>query len=222
MPYSRRRLAAGALLLSVLGSAAGVGIAGAVANQASPRTPADVHVLLGREQALTTTLAHFPGVGAGPAMVRWEASYRAQVAAQSTAVATVNQDLAASVSPPPSTSAEAKYKASAVTLPYALLVKDPSALKGRVVTYRAQVFQYDSLTGTSHFLAHVTDSGYGIWTNLIFADVNPTVAAHACDSSIIQLWGTVVGPYTYPTTLNGTNTVPEIRIEYLNVLSAPC
>ena len=117
---------------------------------------------------------------------------------------------------------EAGYKKSAAAIPYNQLVKDPVSLAGRVVTYEAQVFQYDSATTTSHFIASVTDEGYGFWTDHIWTDVDASAAQNVCNNTVIQLWGDVVGPYTYMTTTNGSATIPEINIKYISVVSGGC
>jgi hypothetical protein len=117
---------------------------------------------------------------------------------------------------------EAGYKASASSMSYDQLIKDPASLAGTVVTYQAQVFQYDTNTTTSHFIASVTNDGYGFWTDNIWADVDPAVAANVCTNSVIQFWGSVVGPYTYTTTSNGQLTIPEIDIQYITVISGGC
>lgn len=116
----------------------------------------------------------------------------------------------------------AGYKASAAAIPYNQLIKDPAALAGHVVTYKAQVFQYDTATGTSNFIASVTNEGYGIWTDNIWADVDPSIAQNVCNNTVIRFWGSVVGPYTYTTTSNGSLTIPEINIKYISVVSGAC
>jgi hypothetical protein len=117
---------------------------------------------------------------------------------------------------------EAGYEASAASMSYDQLVKDPASLAGTIVTYQAQVFQYDTNTGKANFIASVTNDGYGIWSDNIWADVDPSAAANVCDNTIIQFWGPVVGPYTYTTSLGGSLTIPEINIMYLTVLSGGC
>src|SRR5438128_473816 len=66
-------------------------------------------------------------------------------------------------SPTPSASpiTEAAYKASAKTIPYVQLEKDPASLRGTVVTYKGQVVQYDSATTTSNLRINVTPDGFG-------------------------------------------------------------
>jgi hypothetical protein len=117
---------------------------------------------------------------------------------------------------------EAGYKQSAESIPYNLLSKDPASLAGTPVTYEGQVFQYDSATGTSNFIVSVTNDGYGIWSDNIWADVDPSIAQNVCTDTIIRFWGDVVGPYTYTTTMNGELTIPEVKIRYVDVVSNSC
>lgn len=114
------------------------------------------------------------------------------------------------------------YENSAEAMSYPLLTKDPAALGGRVITLKAQVFQYDSVTTTAHFLANVSEDQYGVWSGIVWFDVNPAVAAHVCQNSVIQIWGPIIGAHTYITTSEGTNTVPEVRARYITVLSGGC
>jgi len=113
------------------------------------------------------------------------------------------------------------YKASAASIPYNQLNKDPGALKGRTVTYPGQVFQYDTATTTSHFILSVTDAGYGYWTDHIWVDVDPSIAQNVFKGTVVRVWGDVVGPYTYTTTSNGQITIPEVKVLFLDVVSQP-
>ena len=113
------------------------------------------------------------------------------------------------------------YKASAAAIPYNQLIKDPTSLAGRVVTYTGQVFQYDSNTTTSHLIVAITDGGYGFWSDTIWIDLDPATGQNVFNKTVIRFWGTVVGPYTYTTTSNGSITIPEVQLRYLDVVSQP-
>jgi hypothetical protein len=113
------------------------------------------------------------------------------------------------------------FKASAASIPYNQLIKDPASMAGRVVTYRGRVFQYDSATTTSHLIVSVTDGGYGYWTDNVWIDLDPTIGQSVFNKTVIQFWGTVVGPYTYTTTSNGSLTIPEVKLQYLDVVAQP-
>lgn len=116
------------------------------------------------------------------------------------------------------TLSEAAYKASVQNVSYPQLVKDPAALKGVIVHFQAQVFQYDSRTTTSHMIAAVTNSGYGFWSDNVWLDLSPSIAASITQKDVVEFWGTVVGPYTYQTSIGGSNTIPEINAAYMNLL----
>ena len=113
------------------------------------------------------------------------------------------------------------YKASAASIPYNQLVKDPTSMAGRVVTYTGQVFQYDSNTTTSHLIVSITDNGYGYWGDNIWIDLDPATGQSVFNKTVIRFWGTVVGPYSYTTTNNGNLTIPEVKLRYLDVVSQP-
>lgn len=63
------------------------------------KTSTDVTRLVHQEEALTATLKAFPGTKASTARTRWEAIYRARLAAQSTAAAAVTKDLTRTSAP---------------------------------------------------------------------------------------------------------------------------
>ena len=116
----------------------------------------------------------------------------------------------------------AAYKASAASIPYNQLNKDPDALKGRIVTYSAQVFQYDTGTGKSNMIVSVTDDGYGYCSDNMWLDVDPAMTGPVCKGTIIRFWGAVVGAYTYETTNNGHLTIPEVNVRYIDVTDKGC
>ena len=123
-------------------------------------------------------------------------------------------------SPTPSASpiTEAAYKASAKTIPYVQLEKDPASLRGTVVTYKGQVVQYDSATTTSNLRINVTPDGFGGYNDTIWLDVDPAQTTKVFRSTVIQFWGDVVGPYTYTSTANSQITIPEINAKYIQVV----
>ena len=200
--------------------AAGAGSAlGAVV--ASPRTTKDIASLSARENAVVKLLKQYPGPGR--ALAGWREALKIAEAGQTSAEAQLSRDFAASPVLPPQPAGEQVYKKSAKHVAFAVLNKDPGAYKGVVITYQLTVYQYDSNTGKSAFLATVNaaNAAYSL-DDLVFIDVNPASASHVCDNTVVQIWGPVVGAYSYTTTLGGSNTVPEIRTKYIQVLSAAC
>ncbi len=120
--------------------------------------------------------------------------------------------------PSPTPISPAAYKASAKSIPYVQLEKDPASLAGTVVTYTGQVVQYDSATTTSHLRINVTPDGFGGYNDTIWLDVDPTQTTNVFRNTVIQFWGEIVGPYTYTTVSNGQITIPEIDATYVQVV----
>ena len=138
-----------------------------------------------------------------------------------TAPATADPTVVPTVTPAPIDIPQ--LKADAITMTYPKLSKDPDALAATDITGQAQVFQYDSVTTTSHFLGDVTSQGYGYWSDHVWFDVDdPTLTAHVCKDTVIKYWGQVVGPYSYTNVQGGQSTVPEVLVEALNVVSGGC
>lgn len=119
--------------------------------------------------------------------------------------------------PSPSPTSEAQYKASAKSIPYVQLEKDPASLAGTVVTYTGQVVQYDSATTTSHLRINVTANSFG-YTDTIWLDVDPAQTTTVFRNTVIQFWGEVVGPYTYTSVSGGQITIPEVNAKYIQVV----
>ncbi|HKC20406.1 MAG TPA: hypothetical protein VKE27_12345, partial [Candidatus Dormibacteraeota bacterium] len=117
--------------------------------------------------------------------------------------------------PSPSPINEADYKASAKSIPYVQLEKDPASLAGTVVTYKGQVVQYDSATTTSHLRVNVTPDGFGGYTDTIWLDVDPKQTGNVFRDTVIEFWGDVIGPYTYTTVTGGQITIPEVKARYV-------
>lgn len=133
--------------------------------------------------------------------------------AANAATATPN---AATPKPTPTPIDPAQYKASCQSIPYVQLKKDPDSMHGTHITYVGQITQYDSNTGLSHMRVYVTDEGYGFWTDDILVDVPTNLTQNSfVEKDKIQIWGEVIGAYTYTTQMNGQRTIPEISAKYI-------
>jgi hypothetical protein len=120
--------------------------------------------------------------------------------------------------PSPTPISPAAYKASAKSIPYVQLEKDPASLAGTVVTYTGQVVQYDTATTTSNLRINVTPDGFGGYNDTIWLDVDPTQTTNVFRNTVIQFWGEVVGPYTYTSVSGGQITIPEVDAKYVQVV----
>lgn len=67
-------------------------------------------------------------------------------------------------------------------------------------------------------LISVTDKGYGFWTDNIALLLDPELGAEADEEDLVQVWGTVVGAFSYETAIGGTNTIPQVLAQYLTVM----
>lgn len=115
------------------------------------------------------------------------------------------------------TLSEARFKSTAQSIPYEQLKKDPDGIIGTVVTYKGEIFQYDSRTTTASMIISVTNKGYGIWSDEIHLLLDPSLGANADENDLIQIWGTITGSFSYDTAMGGTNTIPQILVRYLTV-----
>lgn len=117
------------------------------------------------------------------------------------------------------TVSEAAYKASAQAVGYDELVKDPDALAGTVVHFKAQVFQFDTNTGPNSMLVSVTNQGYGFWSdNVLVSFLDTSIADNIDNEDVIEFWGEVVGAESYETAIGGSNTVPSVLARYMTLI----
>ncbi len=107
----------------------------------------------------------------------------------------------------------ANYIASAQTIPFKQLEKNPDRYAGERVAYRGQVFQIDEDLGETVILLSVTDEGYGFWTDEIW--VNYAGTTPAVEDDMITVYGTIDGSRSYDTRMGGTNDVPEMTAKYV-------
>jgi len=121
--------------------------------------------------------------------------------------------------PPPPTPAQ--YEASCTNSPAYGALSSPNAAQGTCVNYQAQVFQYDSNTGSTEMLVDVTNDGYGFWSNVVELQLPPSaVAQNFIENDVIQFWGITTGTDTYTTKIGGTDTVPVVDVKYATLVTA--
>jgi hypothetical protein len=114
----------------------------------------------------------------------------------------------------------AQYEAACPSPTYGAL-SSPNAQQGMCVTYQAQIFQYDSNTGTTTMLVDVSNDGYGDWSDLVQLILPQSVVAqNFIENDVIQFWGPTTTPDTYTTENNGTNTIPAVDVKYATLITA--
>ena len=110
----------------------------------------------------------------------------------------------------------AQYKASCPAgPPFANLNKDPNSFKGTLVHYRGQVAQAMVSGGETDLRVSITNDGYGFWTDTIYVVLQGTTPA--VENSIVDIYGTVAGSYTYTSEANYKITLPEVDARYVDV-----
>lgn len=110
-----------------------------------------------------------------------------------------------------------QYKASCPAgPPFANLNKNPDSFKGTKVRYRGKVVQALESAGTTELRVDITNSGYGFWTDTIYVTMSGTTPA--VTDSIVDVYGTVGGSYTYTSQANYKITLPLINAQYVDVV----
>lgn len=97
----------------------------------------------------------------------------------------------------------------------ALIIKDPTANKGRIFKVWGEISQFDSATGTDAFRAYVSNVRQSYWAiygeNVIMVGEASTLADFVKDDVFIAIVE-VGDPQTYDNVMGGGNTVPTFII----------
>lgn len=115
----------------------------------------------------------------------------------------------------------AQYEAACTAAPAYGQLTSPNAQTGLCVTFEAQVFQYDSRTGTTEMLVDVTNDGFGLWTDAVELKLPQSVVSqNFIQNDVLRFWGTTAAADTYQTASGGSNTVPVVDVKYATLVSA--
>ncbi len=109
------------------------------------------------------------------------------------------------------------YKASCPPgPPYSVLKKNPEAYKGTRCHYRGKVVQAMESMGTTMLRVDITHKGYGFWDDTIYVTLGGSTPA--VEDSMVVVYGTIAGSYTYQSIAGWTITLPWIMAEYVDVV----
>jgi hypothetical protein len=102
-----------------------------------------------------------------------------------------------------------------------VISKDPDAHVGRKIVLHGHVTQFDSNTGSDAFRADTAGSKHSEWYDY---DVNTVVMAENAASlsdvvvdDLVTMHAEIVGSLTYDTTMGGSMTVPQVRVNLIDV-----
>ena len=112
------------------------------------------------------------------------------------------------------------------------VLKNPDGLEGECFVLHARIVQFDSATGPCSFHADIARNYSADWWDYdnrsTFGYANNEIASSLiinCPQldnidvdDYVKVWATVLGSYTYETTLGGSNTVPSFRIEKVDLI----
>ena len=104
---------------------------------------------------------------------------------------------------------------------FALLAKNPDSYIGRKVTVYGVVTQADAATGNKQFLARTAAEPMGASYNYdltaLVTTQDPSLIANVVEDDFVTMHVEVEGSYTYDTKIGGSNTVPEFKVNIINV-----
>ena len=86
---------------------------------------------------------------------------------------------------------------------------------GEYIFYRGKIVQVMERSGLKAYLrVNVTEDEYGSWDDTIFVNYE---GPRVLEEDIINLWGKVLGRYTYKAVLGNQITIPEISVLILEI-----
>ena len=105
---------------------------------------------------------------------------------------------------------------------WALVAKDPSAHVGEKYVIYGRVFQFDSATGTSRFLANTgaqqEEYAFSYDTTTMVSATDPAKLADVVEDDIVKMHVRVTGPYSYSTRIGNGNTVTAVQVNNIEVI----
>ncbi|WP_233899187.1 PASTA domain-containing protein [Pseudonocardia dioxanivorans] len=127
--------------------------------------------------------------------------------------------------PVPTTVKPPPLPAKAITArEWALIARSPDAHIGEAVIVYGQVTQFDSATGPAGFranvdgVAHKVSYGYADYdTNTILVADTAATLGDLVNKDLFKAEVTVLGSYTYETTMGGSTTVPKLAVQKVTV-----
>jgi hypothetical protein len=105
------------------------------------------------------------------------------------------------------------FEASAETVPYNQLEKDPERYAGKKVKFTGQIFQIQQDYGSTVILLAVTNEGYDIWDDNVWVDYSGEIKG--AEDDIITVYARVTGEKSYKTQIGGETYVPQVRAKYI-------
>lgn len=111
-----------------------------------------------------------------------------------------------------------QYKASCpLGPPYNVLSKNPDNYKGMRCQYKGKVAQAMESMGMTTLRVDITHKGYGIWDDTIYVTLGGSTPA--VEDSIVVVYGTIAGSYTYESIAGWNITLPWVIAKYVDVVS---
>jgi len=111
--------------------------------------------------------------------------------------------------------AKQAFIASAKTIPYNQLSKDPERYDGEHVCYRGQIFQIqeEGDLGGIMLLAVTHDSVIDFWSDNIWVDYDHSI--RSAEDDVITVCGTITSTKSYKTQIGGETYVPRMHARYV-------
>lgn len=113
---------------------------------------------------------------------------------------------------------EATFKAQCKGVEFRVLDKNPESLKGTKYCTTGKVIQIMEGATETNFRMDVTQGEYGYWDDTIYASHMGKMPG-IYEDSIINIWGEVMGSYTYESVAGYSITLPLVYVRFYEVVT---
>lgn len=111
------------------------------------------------------------------------------------------------------------YKAQCQNIAYSELARTPDAYKGQYVKFTGKIIQVQESGNSATYRINVTQDEYGFWDDTVITTFDLSNSqSRFLEDDIVAFYGLYEGLYTYTSILGASITVPNITIEYMDLI----
>ena len=107
------------------------------------------------------------------------------------------------------------FKKSCENVKYGDLLRDPDEYLMKPIHVKGKIVQWIS---NEQFHFNITKGSYNYWDDRAWLVLNYPPEENIIEDDIVEVWGFGGGNETYETAIGGTNTIPVIFAEYIDII----
>ena len=111
------------------------------------------------------------------------------------------------------------YKSQCQDIAYNELARTPDTYKGQYVKFTGEIIQVQESRKSATYRIDVTQNEYGFWEDTVIATFDLSNSqSRFLEDDIVTFYGQYEGLYTYTSVLGSSVTIPNITIEYMDLV----